>query len=55
LEDEGLISIRAKEDEPAKLTLTGVQLNLIQLLAVAVLPLLIASSGIGIYIYRRRL
>ena len=55
LEDEGLISIRAKEDEPAKLSLTGVQLNLIQLIAVAVLPLLIASSGIGIYIYRRRL
>jgi ABC-type uncharacterized transport system involved in gliding motility auxiliary subunit len=55
LEDEGLISIRAKEDEPAKLSLTGVQLNLIQLMAIAVLPLLIASSGIGIWLYRRRL
>ncbi len=55
LEDEGLISIRAKEDEPAKISLTGVQLNLIQLIAIAVLPLLIASSGIGIWIYRRRL
>lgn len=55
LEDEGLIAIRAKEDEPAKLSLTGMQLNLIQLIAVFALPLLIASSGIGIYIYRRRL
>jgi len=55
LEDEGLISIRAKEYEPAKITLTGVQLNLIQLIAVAILPLLIASSGIGIWLYRRRL
>ncbi|MGK5082744.1 Gldg family protein [Bdellovibrionota bacterium FG-1] len=55
MEDESLISIRAKEDGPGKVELSQKQGTVIFLVTVVVLPLLISIAGIVIWILRRRL
>ena len=55
MEDESLISIRAKEEGPGKIELSQKSGTFIFLLTVIVIPLLIAAAGLGIWIVRRRL
>ena len=55
LEDDNLISIRAKEDEPAALTLSTQTGTFIFLLVVIFLPLSIAILGFVVWFVRRRL
>jgi ABC-type uncharacterized transport system involved in gliding motility auxiliary subunit len=51
--DEDLISIRPKEPEDRRLTLTGRQMNLVFWWSVVVFPLLIVVAGVGVW-WRRR-
>jgi ABC-type uncharacterized transport system involved in gliding motility auxiliary subunit len=55
LEDESLISIRAKESDAGKVELSQKQGTVIFLLTVFVIPLVIAVGGIVIWVLRRRL
>ena len=55
LEDESMISIRAKEGSAGKVELTKKSGEFIFLLTVVILPLLIAAGGVAIWAYRRRL
>jgi len=55
MEDESLISIRSKEEDVGKVELSQKAGNLIFLLTVITLPLLIAVSGLGIWIARKKL
>ena len=55
MEDESLISIRAKEEGPGKVELSQKSGAFIFLLTVIVVPLLIAVAGLVIWIFRRRL
>ena len=55
MEDESLISIRAKEEAPGKVELSQRAGSFVFLLSVIIIPLLIAAGGIGIWAIRRRL
>ncbi|MGK5087998.1 ABC transporter, partial [Bdellovibrionota bacterium FG-2] len=55
MEDESLISIRAKEDEAGKVELSQKQGTVIFLLTVIIIPLLVAAGGIAIWAWRRRM
>ena len=55
MEDESLISIRAKENEAGKVELSQKQGTVIFLVTVVVIPLLIAVAGIVIWVLRKRL
>ena len=55
MEDESLISIRAKESGPGRVELSQKQGVLIFWLTVIITPLIVASTGIGIWAFRRRL
>jgi ABC-type uncharacterized transport system involved in gliding motility auxiliary subunit len=55
MEDESLISIRAKEDTAGKVELSQKSGTFIFLLTVVLIPLVIAACGLGIWIIRRRL
>ncbi len=55
MEDESLISIRAKEDGPGKVELSQRQGTVIYLLTVILIPLLTAVSGVVIWAIRRKL
>jgi len=55
MEDESMISIRAKDSSTGKIELSQKQGTFIFLLTVIAMPLLIASGGIGFWAYRRRL
>ncbi len=55
LEDESLISIRAKEEGPGKIELTAQAGSFIFLLCVIAIPLFIAVAGVVIWYFRRRL
>lgn len=55
MEDESLISIRAKEEGPGKIELSQKSGTFIFLSTVIVIPLLISLGGLGFWIYRRRL
>lgn len=55
LEDESLISIRAKDEEPGRIEMTQNQSTIIGLLTIFVIPLLTASAGIVIWYRRRKL
>jgi ABC-type uncharacterized transport system involved in gliding motility auxiliary subunit len=51
--DEDLISIRPKEPEDRRLTLTGRQMRLLFYLSVIFLPLIVVGAGLGVW-WRRR-
>ena len=55
LEDESLISIRAKEEGPGKVELSQRGGTMIFFLTVIIVPLLVAVAGIVIWVIRRRL
>lgn len=55
MEDESLISIRAKEDTPGKVELSQKAGTFVFLLSVIMIPLLISAGGIAIWAVRRRL
>jgi ABC-type uncharacterized transport system involved in gliding motility auxiliary subunit len=55
MEDESLISIRAKEEGPGKVELSSKAGTTIFLLTVVVIPLAVAIGGLVIWILRRRL
>jgi ABC-type uncharacterized transport system involved in gliding motility auxiliary subunit len=55
VEDESMISIRAKEDEGSKLELTQTQAVVIFWISVVIVPLLIAIFGIMIWVRRKKL
>ncbi|MEK6704450.1 MAG: Gldg family protein, partial [Bdellovibrionota bacterium] len=55
LEDESLISIRAKEEGPGKVELSQKQGTFIFLLTVIVIPVLVFAGGIVIWAIRRKL
>ncbi len=55
LEDESMISIRAKEEGPGRLEMTENTGRVMWLLTVLVIPLLVSVSGIGIWAYRRKM
>lgn len=55
MEDDNLISIRAKEDSVGKVELSQKSGTFIFLLTVVVVPLLIAAAGVVIWIFRRRM
>ncbi len=55
MEDESLISIRAKEEAPGKIELSQKAASAIGLLTIFVIPLLIAVAGVVIWVYRRKL
>jgi len=55
MEDESLISIRAKEEGAGKIELTQKQGGFIFLLTVIAIPLLIAIGGVVLWVLRRRL
>lgn len=55
MEDESMISIRAKEEGPGKIDLSYRTGSVIFLLTVVLIPLVIAATGLGIWIFRRRL
>lgn len=55
LEDESMISIRAKEDEAGKIELSQGQGTWIALIAVIAVPLIIAILGIVIWVRRKKL
>jgi ABC-type uncharacterized transport system involved in gliding motility auxiliary subunit len=55
VEDESLISIRAKEEAPGKVELSQKSGAFIFMLTVIVVPLLIAVGGLVIWIFRRRM
>ena len=55
MEDESLISIRAKEEGPGKIELSQKSGTFIFLMTVIVIPLVVAAAGIGIWMVRRRL
>lgn len=54
LEDESLISIRAKEEGPGKVELSQKGGTIILLLTVILIPVLISACGIVIWVIRRR-
>ncbi len=53
--DEGLISVRKKQDEAGKINLSQRTGSFVYLLSVFLVPFLVAVSGIGIWVYRKRL
>lgn len=55
IEDESLISIRKKENEPGKFEIDQKQGQMIGLISIIVLPVLIAIAGIVIWILRKKL
>jgi hypothetical protein len=55
MEDESLISIRAKEETPGKVELSQRAASAIGLLTILVIPALIAVAGVSIWVYRRKL
>jgi len=55
MEDESLISIRAKEDVAGKIEMSQKSGNFIALLTILVLPMLIGAGGLSIWLYRRKL
>jgi ABC-type uncharacterized transport system involved in gliding motility auxiliary subunit len=55
LEDESLISIRAKEDEAGKVELTQGEGTIIAIISVLAVPLIIAIAGIVIWVRRKKL
>lgn len=55
LEDESLISIRAKDEVPGKIEMSQKAALGIGLLTIFVIPFLIAASGVSIWAYRRKL
>ncbi|HCM38950.1 MAG: hypothetical protein A2X97_08780 [Bdellovibrionales bacterium GWA1_52_35] len=55
MEDESLISIRAKEEGASKIQISEKQGRFIFLLTVIALPLLIFASGVVVWVLRRRL
>ena len=55
VEDESMISIRAKEDEAGKVELSQTQGILIFWISVVIVPLIIAIAGIVIWVRRKKL
>jgi len=55
LEDEGLISIRPKDEAPSMIDMSLKQARFIMLMTVILIPLAIAALGITIWAIRRRL
>lgn len=55
LEDESMISIRAKDEDHGKIELSPKWAQVVLLLTIIVIPALIALTGVGIWIYRRKL
>jgi ABC-type uncharacterized transport system involved in gliding motility auxiliary subunit len=55
MEDESLISIRAKEDGPGKVELSQKAGTFIFLLTVVAIPLIVAAAGVIIWAIRRRM
>jgi ABC-type uncharacterized transport system involved in gliding motility auxiliary subunit len=55
LEDESLISIRSKEESSGKIELSDKAGSFIKLLTVFIVPFLIASAGVSIWMARRKL
>ena len=55
MEDESLISIHDKEEGPGKVELSQKAGTFIFLLTVLAMPLIIASTGVGIWFFRRKL
>jgi ABC-type uncharacterized transport system involved in gliding motility auxiliary subunit len=55
MEDESLISIRAKDDVSGKIEISQKAGSFIGLFTILVLPLLISAGGISIWWYRRKL
>ncbi len=55
LEDDSLISIRAKEEAPGKIELSQKAASAVGLLTIFIIPLLIAIAGVVIWVYRRKL
>lgn len=55
MEDDNLISIRAKEDEPSKIEISEKMGIFIVLFIRLVLPILVAASGLGIWLARKKL
>lgn len=55
MEDESLISIRAKDDGVGRVELSREQGTLIFLLTVVIIPILVAAAGIVIWAVRRRM
>jgi ABC-type uncharacterized transport system involved in gliding motility auxiliary subunit len=51
--DEDLISIRPKEQEDRRITMTGAQFNLVRSLSQFVLPLIIVIAGFSVWWERR--
>lgn len=51
--DEDLISIRPKEPEDRKITMTRAQLNMVRIMSQFVLPLIVVFAGISVW-WRRR-
>ncbi len=55
MEDESLISIRAKDEVPGKIELSQKAGSAIGLLTIFIIPFLISGAGIVIWAYRRKL
>ncbi len=55
MEDESLISIRAKDEGPGKVELSQKSGTFIFLLTVIIIPLLVSIGGLVIWIFRRRM
>lgn len=55
LEDESVISIRAKDEDAGRIDLSEKAAVAIKLLTALVLPLLVAAAGVGVWAWRRRL
>ncbi len=55
MEDESLISIRAKEEGPGKVELSQKAGQAVFLITVIILPLLISAAGVTVWAMRRRL
>jgi ABC-type uncharacterized transport system involved in gliding motility auxiliary subunit len=51
--DEDLISIRPKQEEDRRITMTRAQLNFVRISSQFILPLLVVVSGIAVW-WRRR-
>jgi len=55
VEDEGLISIRPREDLPTLVQLKSETMRLIFVASWLLIPLLVAAAGVGVWVRRRRL
>jgi ABC-type uncharacterized transport system involved in gliding motility auxiliary subunit len=51
--DEDLISIRPKEHEDRRITMTGAQLSWVRAVSQFLLPMIVVVAGIGVWLKRR--